>query len=93
MNYPSLRQTQILSRDIRDLMIAGHFHHGYPMFAVTHDSQAMCHKCCRTESKSIGFTTGTDGWALVDTSVNWENESLTCAHCGDSIQSAYGADA
>ena len=93
MNYPSLRQTQTLSRNLRDLLIAKPFDFGYPMFAVTHDGQALCHKCCKTESKCIGFTTGTDGWALVDLAANWETESLTCAHCSESIQSAYGADA
>ena len=30
------------------------------------------------------------GWRVIALEVNWEDESLTCAHTGKAIESAYG---
>ncbi len=62
---------------------------GYPLFAVTSDAACLCRKCCSTERESIGTTTGSDGWNVVATDVNWEDPSLYCDHCNDRIESAY----
>ena len=59
------------------------------MFAVTSDGGCLCKDCCKSEHNSIGFTYGTDGWAIVALTVNWEDPDLFCDHCGDRIESAY----
>ena len=62
---------------------------GYPLFAITNDGCALCHRCCKEERKWIGTTTGTDGWNVVAIDANWEDHGLYCAHCGNAIESAY----
>jgi len=62
----------------------------YPRYAITQDSQPLCSDCCKSERKLIGTTTGTDGWCVVATAVNWEDGTLRCAHCSSRIPSAYG---
>lgn len=62
---------------------------GYPRFAITNDGAALCPHCCRSERQSIATTTGSDGWCVVASAVNWEDTDLTCAHCGSSIPAAY----
>lgn len=62
---------------------------GYPRYAVTSDGGALCPACCKAERKSIGTTTGTDGWCVVADDINWENPDLHCDHCRGRIESAY----
>ena len=62
---------------------------GYPLHAITADGGALCRHCCTTERLCIATTTGRDGWAVVDLSVNWEDAELLCDHCGERIESAY----
>jgi len=91
MNATSLRAVQLESRRLRDQLIESPYSWpgGYPMFAVTHDGAALCPKCCQTESRSIGTTYGTDGWAITGLAINYEDPDLYCDHCGDRIESAY----
>jgi hypothetical protein len=91
MNYPALRQVQLQSRKLRDELIASPYAWpgGYPMFAVTRDGAALCPHCCQTEHRNIGFTYGTDGWAVEGLDINWEDPELHCDHCGNRIESAY----
>jgi len=63
---------------------------GYPMFALTTDGTALCHRCTASERESIGTTTGTDGWTVELVAINWEDSELFCDHCGNRIESAYG---
>jgi hypothetical protein len=65
---------------------------GYPMFAVTKDGAALCHKCTATERESIGTTTGSDGWTVAELAINWEDPNLFCDHCSSRIESAYGGE-
>jgi hypothetical protein len=94
MNTATLRQIQLKSRKLRDELIASPYAWpgGYPMFAVTSDGAALCHRCCDSERSSIGFTCGTDGRAIVGLAVNWEDPDLFCDHCSNRIESAYGED-
>ena len=62
---------------------------GYPLYAVTSDSAALCHKCCGTERSAIGTTTGSDGWCVVGIGINWDEQDLICDHCGDMIEAAF----
>ena len=64
----------------------------YPLYAVTDDGAALCHKCTKNERDSIGTTTGNDGWCIVDLDINYEDPNLYCAHCDDRIESAYSED-
>jgi len=62
---------------------------GYPMFAITSDSAALCNKCCSTERELIGTTTGSDGWCVIALEINYEDANLYCDHCSNQIESAY----
>ena len=62
---------------------------GYPLFGVTSDGAALCHRCAKSEREAIGTTTGSDGWRLVALQPNWEDPELFCDHCGSRIESAY----
>lgn len=62
---------------------------GYPRFGVTSDGAALCPQCCSIERNSLATTTGSDGWCLVASDINWEDASLFCDHCGCQIQAAY----
>lgn len=86
-----LRTIQLSSRKLRDQLIESPYAWpgGYPMFAVTSDGAALCHRCCKSESRSIGSTYGTDGWAIAGLAANWEDAELHCDHCGKRIESAY----
>lgn len=64
----------------------------YPRYAIANDGMAICHHCCRTERQQIATTTGTDGWCLVATAVNFEDRDLYCSHCGCRIGSTYADD-
>jgi hypothetical protein len=86
MNYPELRKVQLLSRKVRDEVVQSR---NDSVFGVASDGVPICRKCCRTEKASIGFTYGTDGWALVAADENYEDQDLSCGHCGDQIDSVY----
>lgn len=62
---------------------------GYPLFVITSDGAALCHKCCSTERELIGTTTGSDGWCVIALEINYEDKSLYCDHCSNQIESAY----
>jgi hypothetical protein len=49
----------------------------------------LCHRCCQSERRSIGSTTGSDGWGIIGLDVNWEQPGLYCDHCSERIESAY----
>jgi hypothetical protein len=91
MNHVALRATQLQSRKLRDELVASPYcwPGGYPLFAVTTDGACLCRHCCQTEARSIGFTYGTDGWAIAGLAVNWEDPDLLCDHCSERIESAY----
>jgi hypothetical protein len=88
----ALRNAQLRSRAMRDALVATPFAFpgGYPLYAVTDDGQPLCHRCAKGEHSCIGFTTGSDGWCIVDLQANFEDPDLNCANCGAIIESAYG---
>lgn len=85
MNYPELRKVQLKSREVRDEVARSHD----SVYGIASDGIAICRKCCKTERASIGFTYGTDGWALVASQENYEDNDLCCGHCGDKIDPVY----
>lgn len=83
--------TQSTSLRLADLLSTSPytFPGGYPMFAITSDGAALCHKCCKSERRLIGTTTGNDGWCVVALNINYENDHLYCDHCSSNIEAAY----
>ena len=68
---------------------------GYPLMVVMADGECLCSDCARSEFGLIGRATrdaDRSGWLAIGADVNWEDDSLNCAHCGEQIQSAYGND-
>ncbi len=63
---------------------------GYPRFAITDDGGCLCKKCCASELEIIAESYPRDGWHVVASDVNWEDTQLTCDHCDELIECAYG---
>ena len=69
---------------------------GYPLFYVCADNGVLCPSCANRENGSIADTDrkkqDDPQWLIVDSSVNWEDDSLFCDHCNARIESAYGEE-
>lgn len=98
-NFPGRFKPEIMTARLKSYAIAvdvGHFPFTsfgcYPRFAIASDNEAICPDCCRSEIRSILDSDGSDGWTLVDHSVNYEDSSLYCVNCSEKIASAYGDD-
>ena len=63
---------------------------GYPMFAITDDGAALCHKCCKSEFRNIATSYPGDGWTIAALDINYEDNMLFCDNCNDLIESACG---
>ena len=66
---------------------------GYPLFAITNDGACLCRMCVRDNYRAIRESQNadsSDGWQVEAVDVNWEDVDLTCEHCGENIESAYG---
>lgn len=66
---------------------------GYPMYLVMNDGEALCMECAKSEFRQIAYSHRhdlRDGWNAVGADINYEDAELTCAHCGEYIESAYG---
>jgi hypothetical protein len=62
---------------------------GYPLYHIVDDGGVLCPDCANehghTEERN-------DGWRIVASDVNWEDNELHCDHCGEPIPAAYGED-
>ena len=68
---------------------------GYPLAVVMADGECICPDCAKKEWRQIVSSTlsnSRDGWKVEGADVNWEDDSLYCAHCNERIESAYGED-
>jgi hypothetical protein len=66
---------------------------GYPLFLLMSDGGALCKKCVRKEYRNISDSTRhdiRDGWNAHAVTINWEEPTMFCDHCGERIESAYG---
>ena len=67
---------------------------GYPLFLLMSDGECLCPDCARKEWRLVAGATrhpGTNAdWEVVGVEINWEDQDMWCAHCGNKIQSAYG---
>lgn len=87
-------------RTVRDLMRALRsgpyvWPGGYPLFFFVSDGEALSFKTVRENVWRVARSVrdqATDGWCVVACDVNWEDVSLTDAHTGEQIESAYGED-
>lgn len=66
---------------------------GYPMFLVMADGEALSFQAAHEQLAELlaAFKSPDrfDGWRVVGTEINWEDDGLTCAHTGKQIQTAY----
>jgi hypothetical protein len=62
---------------------------GYPLYYLCNDGEALCPSCMNDSSNPIHFDAPDDGWRIVGCDINWEDESLFCAHCNKQIESVY----
>jgi len=68
---------------------------GYPLYFVADDGGALCFDCVRAEYRSVSHSIRNkenDGWRVVACCVNWEDNYMDCAHCGERIEPAYLSD-
>ena len=68
---------------------------GYPIYFIASDGAALSYAAALENADQIrgSIADGSqDGWQVVGSDVNWEDESLYCEHSGERIPSAYGAD-
>lgn len=66
---------------------------GYPKVLVMHDGETLCPQCAKAEYRQISNATRHAlrwGWAAAGVDLHMEGSAAICAHCGDSIESAYG---
>ncbi len=66
---------------------------GYPLYFITSDGEAISFEAVRENLKSVIWSMRNkvnDGWRVIGCEVNWEDDSMTCAHTGEPIESAYG---
>lgn len=63
---------------------------GYPLVYVCDDGETLCAACMNRESESVHYDGSADGWRVDAVDVYYEGPSLQCAHCGATIDSAYG---
>ena len=83
--------TKQLKQQLRDGSFA--WPGGYPLFFITSDGEALSFEAVRENIKSVIWSMRnkvSDGWRVIGCEVNWEDDSMTCAHTGEPIESAYG---
>jgi hypothetical protein len=65
---------------------------GYPLYFVCSDGEPLSFKAAREHASLICQAIrdkDRSGWQVIGADVNWEDPSLTCAHTGKPIESAY----
>lgn len=66
---------------------------GYQMYFLTSDGAALSFATVREEFRLVASAVkhgSNDGWRVVATDINWEDEDLIDDHTGKKIPSAYG---
>ena len=69
---------------------------GYPLYFLAADGCALSFEAVRGKIRQVLHAMrhpGTDrDWQIIAVDVNWEDESLFCAHTGQLIPAAYSDD-
>ena len=85
-----------LHHDLKSALDAYAWPGGYPVYAVMDDGESLCPSCARENVRLILSATHDrdihSGWYFVGAQVNWEDDSLYCAHCGKPLEPAYPPD-
>lgn len=64
---------------------------GYPLYYLTADNGCLCPDCANGKNGSEAHEDNEDkSWRLVACDVHYEGEPITCDHCGEQVESAYG---
>ena len=70
---------------------------GYRLWLLMADGECICPKCARREWRQVSRATKAPlsdwpdkNWRVEGVFVNWEGESITCAHCNEEHDSEYG---
>lgn len=98
-NYRHSHMTIGSVADLKATLRAGEFTFpgGYPLHFVTDDGGSLSFETVRREFRLVADAVKrrdrTGGWRVVGCDVNWEDDSLTDAHTGERIESAYGKGA
>jgi len=68
----------------------------YPLYFIASDGEALSFATVKAELRNVleAMRDGDNnsGWRVVGCEVNWEDNSLICAHTNDRIKSAYADD-
>jgi len=59
----------------------------YPIFHICDDGGDLCAKCANEHGHT---DKPNDGWRVVASDINWEDQTLQCDHCGELIEPACG---
>ena len=65
---------------------------GYPRYFITNDGEALSFNAAKENQsliKSAIKDNSNDGWQVIACEINWEDNSLYCAHSNELIESAY----
>ena len=94
-NYSFSRRFIETVADVKATLRAGQFAWpgGYPMFFITSDGAALSFAAARSEFYNVASAVNDkidDGWRIVATEINYEDNDLICDHTGEKIESAYG---
>ena len=79
---------------IKDLAAGPYaFPGGYPRFFITADGEALSFDSAEKNKALILEAINTDdksgGWMVIGCDINWEDNTLTCAHSNKPIEAAY----
>lgn len=67
---------------------------GYPLYFLMSDGEALSFRAARGNLRPILEAlrdNSADDWKPVALEINWEDQSLYCAHRNEIIESAYGS--
>jgi hypothetical protein len=65
---------------------------GYPLYFIASDGEALSFAAVEENLELVESSVAenlNDGWRVLGVNVNWEDDSLFCAHTGNRIESAY----
>ena len=85
------------TKDLKTAIRAGKYAWpgGYPVFFITSDGAALSFDAVKEEFKLILDSVkhnNNDGWRVIGSDINWEDNTLYCDHTGNKIESAYKED-
>lgn len=62
----------------------------YPLVYLTEDNGCLCPKCANENINLCADNTDPQ-WNVIESFINWEDDSLYCDHCNEIIEPAYGS--